>query len=329
MKISVVITCYNLERYVGLALDSVLHQEPGDYELEVVVVDDASTDASVAEIARRPGVRLVRNPSNLGVLLATLEGLRHSTGEVVCFLDGDDLWLPGKLRQVAARFAGDPELVFLTHNYQYIGSDGEPLASADRSQDRLLSLKDPGEVSALLRRGILVDPGYVWLGSAYCLRRSALDLAGFADWVARLPEPQFTYQDWPLAYWFACSASGSFGYLKEPLFQYRLHQANYSGDAATLEKMQRNLRKSHNTHLALLDLAGRVFPEPSRALSCRNKARYTTYLVDLYGGRRLTALGTLLQSLPYLAGRGLALKELVRCLGVLSLGPRLFLRLTK
>lgn len=101
MKLGVVIPVYNRASLVGTALRSVL-REGAAADLDVVVVDDGSTDGSasvVAELAaRHPCIRLIRQP-NTGVNAARTAGLaalRPETG-LITFLDSDDLWPAGRL----------------------------------------------------------------------------------------------------------------------------------------------------------------------------------------------------------------------------------------
>ena len=94
--ISVVIPCYNAERYVSATLSSVFAQDWPS--LEVIVVDDGSADDSVRLIeASYPEARLVRQ-ANGGVASARNAGIGCATGEFIAFVDADDYWLPGKLR---------------------------------------------------------------------------------------------------------------------------------------------------------------------------------------------------------------------------------------
>ena len=94
-SISVIVPCYNAERYIGATLRSVYEQQWP--ELEVIVVDDGSSDHSVALVARQfPQVILVRQ-INSGVAAARNNGISRAKGELVAFVDADDYWLPGKL----------------------------------------------------------------------------------------------------------------------------------------------------------------------------------------------------------------------------------------
>ena len=113
MRVSVVLPVYNRAHYVAEAIESVLGQTlPPD---ELIVVDDGSTDDSVAVVERfaRPGLRVLRQP-NGGIGSARNAGLRAVTGELVAFIDSDDLWERDKLAlQVEAmRASDDVQLVF-------------------------------------------------------------------------------------------------------------------------------------------------------------------------------------------------------------------------
>ena len=95
-KISVVIPCFNAEKYIEVAIRSALAQDwPA---LEIVVVDDGSSDRSAELVeVNFPEVKLLRQV-NQGVAQARNNGIRHASGDWIAFLDADDLWLPGKLQ---------------------------------------------------------------------------------------------------------------------------------------------------------------------------------------------------------------------------------------
>ena len=90
--ISVIITMYNSESYVAQAIQSVLQQEPHGWNIEIIVVDDGSTDAScgVVEGLKHPAIRLIPLPVNSGQALARNEGLKQAKGQWIQFLDSDD-----------------------------------------------------------------------------------------------------------------------------------------------------------------------------------------------------------------------------------------------
>jgi glycosyltransferase involved in cell wall biosynthesis len=105
-KISVVIPCHNAAKFVASAVRSVLEQT--GFDLEVIVVDDGSTDGS-AEVVEQafPSVVVLRQ-RNQGVAVARNTGIARATHDWLAFLDADDIWLPGKLSAQWKRLASEP-----------------------------------------------------------------------------------------------------------------------------------------------------------------------------------------------------------------------------
>ena len=108
MNISVVIPCHNNGAHLAETLASVRAQTRKP--LEVIVVDDASTDGSPAEVARFQEVRLISLARNSGVSLARNSGLLAARGEMVAWLDGDDIWEPTHLATVAGLLEQHPDV---------------------------------------------------------------------------------------------------------------------------------------------------------------------------------------------------------------------------
>lgn len=107
--LSVVIPTWNRAHVVCEAVESALGQRAG--RVEVIVVDDGSTDDTAGLLARRFGsrIRLLRTPRRRGVGAARNAGARLAGGELLAFLDSDDLWLPGKLDAELRAFERFPE----------------------------------------------------------------------------------------------------------------------------------------------------------------------------------------------------------------------------
>jgi len=202
--VSVGIPSYNRAVVVGDAVRSVLQQTHS--HLEVIVVDDASTDETAAAIARidDPRLRYLRHGTNRGGADARNTAIAAATGEDVAFLDSDDLWHPDKLaRQLAALTACPERTVCYTR----------------------VEATTPGQPSAFYpKRGIAPDElvaNYLFLGeggdgamftSTLLLARSLFDEVRFRpglkkhhdlDLVLRLEAAgaRFHYLDAPLVQW--------------------------------------------------------------------------------------------------------------------------------
>jgi len=170
--VSVVLPVYNCERYLAEAIESVLGQT---YQrLDVIVIDDGSTDGS-ADVAGRytPPVRYSCQP-NAGVGAALNRGIQMAEGSFLAFLDSDDVWVRGKIARQMAAFAQDPGLdMVFGHVQQFL---------------------DPGVRSAGYRAEIL--PGCS--KTAMLVRRDSFSQVGmfgttwrvgdFADWYLRAIE---------------------------------------------------------------------------------------------------------------------------------------------
>ncbi len=96
-SVSVIIPTYNRAHYLGEAIESVLNQDIQDCRIEIIVVDDGSTD-NTEEVLRKYGNSVTYiYQNNRGAGPARNRGIKEATGEWVAFLDSDDRWLPGKL----------------------------------------------------------------------------------------------------------------------------------------------------------------------------------------------------------------------------------------
>ncbi len=101
--VSVVIPVFNTERYIVEAIESVLAQDLAD--IEVIVVDDGSTDGSAQRAAEVAGVRVIRQP-NAGIGAARNTGVAAANGRFIAFLDADDLWTDGHLSKMLRAIDG-------------------------------------------------------------------------------------------------------------------------------------------------------------------------------------------------------------------------------
>jgi glycosyltransferase involved in cell wall biosynthesis len=130
-RVSILVNNYNYGRYLDRSLTSALEQDFPANEVEIIAVDDASTDDSRAVLARHaPGVHSVLRSKNGGQAAAFNSGLAVARGEVICLLDADDWWEKDKVSRVVAAFERDPELGFLQHPCHEVSSETQPPSSA-------------------------------------------------------------------------------------------------------------------------------------------------------------------------------------------------------
>lgn len=111
--VSIITPVYNCEHYIEDTINSILAQTYSNWEL--ILIDDCSTDASVAIIKEKylqdARIRLISNKANSGAAVSRNNGIQASKGRFICFLDSDDLWKPSKLEN---------QLAFqLSHNYAF------------------------------------------------------------------------------------------------------------------------------------------------------------------------------------------------------------------
>ncbi len=222
--ITALIDTYNHEKYIEQALVSVLEQGLSPAELEIIVVDDGSTDQTPAVIHKFiPRVRHLRKP-NGGQASAFNAGFAESSGQMVALLDGDDWWAKGKLTAVANALESNPDVGAVGHgHYRSLeGSSGEgELSAVVPAAQMLVNLATPVAVRSWV---------YCLMG-ALTLRRKVF------EWILPIPENMIFMADSALQ-----AAATVFGtlVLPEALFYYRCHSENlYAFDPKNREKQRR------------------------------------------------------------------------------------------
>lgn len=211
--VSVVIPTYNRADWLCEAVESVLAQTYAP--IEIIVVDDGSTDGTPDMLAARfPAVRCIVQP-NAGVSAARNRGLAAAAGQYINFLDDDDLFMPDKIARQVARLEADPELFLVHCRYHDVDAAGHKLGR--------VGVLPEGEALPDLLRG-----NFIWM-SAPLIRREAVERVGGFD------ETLSTCADYDL--WLRLAADGArFGCVQEPLGCYRLHGASMVTDAARVER---------------------------------------------------------------------------------------------
>lgn len=218
-RVSVVIPTYQLARYVGEAVASVLAQtHPAD---EIIVVDDGSTDDTQAVLAPyQDRVRVVQQ-ANAGVSNARNRGARESNGELLAFLDADDVWEPRKLEVQLDRLASRPDAVASFTEALFVDD-------ATGRTTHVRYRNDPDMVATLLVAGCVIGNN-----SSVVVRHDVFTEVGGYD-------PRMSQSaDWDL--WLRLAARGPFDLVSEPLVRYRVHASSMSRDVGLLEADNRRV----------------------------------------------------------------------------------------
>lgn len=166
-SVSIIIPCFNMERYLAESLRSVLAQT---YPVsDIIVIDDGSTDASAAVAATFDGVRVIRQ-TNQGISAARNRGVSEAKGEYLIFLDADDRLLPDAVQIGVENLSARPECAFVYGFCRQIDAGGAPL----------LHLAEPEPVTHASYTTLLAGSGLVPPAAA-CHRRAAFETVGGFD----------------------------------------------------------------------------------------------------------------------------------------------------
>lgn len=165
--VSIVIPCYNQRRYLGDALASARMQS---YEsIEVIVVDDGSTEDIASTVWKWAGVQYIRQP-NSGVAAARNKGFLHSRGAYVVFLDSDDRLAPDAIAEGVCVLQANRDAGAAVGRCRVIGPAGEPRPFRERPDEL-----DPDAYLELLRGN------FIWMPAQVIYRRDAFVATGGFD----------------------------------------------------------------------------------------------------------------------------------------------------
>jgi glycosyltransferase involved in cell wall biosynthesis len=170
MRLSFVVPAYNEETYLPACLDSILAQTQGLGDaIEIIVVNNASTDRTREVALKYPGVRVVDEPHK-GLTFARQAGFAVSKGELIANVDSDSRLTPGWLETVLKSFAADPKLVALSGPFVYY----------DLPPNQLVSVRIFYAVAFLvyITNRYILRAGSMVQGGNFVLRRDALEKVG-------------------------------------------------------------------------------------------------------------------------------------------------------
>lgn len=224
--VSIIIPCFNQDRFLAQAIESALKQS--HCHLEVIVVDDGSTDDSSRVATRYGGVELIWQP-NRGLSAARNAGLGASAGEYLVFVDADDRLLDDALQAGVNCLADRPECAFVYGYYRLITADGAPLPSAGRrcaTEDHYLEML----------RG-----NYIGMHAAVMYRRTVFEAVGGFDTTLGACEDYELYLRITRRFPVHCHA--------QVVAEYRQHDSNMSTDAGLMLKTSLRVLGTQRRHV--------------------------------------------------------------------------------
>lgn len=208
--ISVIVVTYNQAPYLAQTLDSILGQEVEGEELEVIIGNDASTDGT-GEMAERYRVehpqivRVLNQPTNLGLLDNFIACIRAARGEYIALCDGDDYWVDTrKLLKESEVMRQDSSVVLVHTNRSFL---------ADKRYE-----------AAPLDDTVATNPADLFFQSYICVPTVMVRTAPVKDYLDRYEQLAHS-QDWrmqDLPLWLHLGLQGRFAYLKEETAVYRV-----------------------------------------------------------------------------------------------------------
>ncbi len=242
-RVSIIIPAYNIEAYVGNAIESALAQTWPD--TEIIVVDDGSTDET-ARIIQNYDPDRVRYlyQENRGLPGARNTGIRASSGQWIALLDGDDEWFPERLEKQLTSLLAHPDLVWGSCNHEMLN-----VATGDRS------LMKPVDYCRAITRGqdwfesfFLANLSYIWWPpSTMMIARQVFDQVGLFREGLRFAEDIEMW--WRIAYRWP-----QFGFVCEPLVLYHQFRPDSLTVATQDDEKVRVMCELFDEHL---ELAGR------------------------------------------------------------------------
>ncbi|MEK7234272.1 MAG: glycosyltransferase [Elusimicrobiota bacterium] len=304
---SVVIDSYNYARFIPQAINSVLEQDVPASEVEIIVVDDGSTDDTI-EVVRRFGdkVRLIVQ-ENAGQAAAFATGFAAARGQIICLLDSDDYWAAGKLSAVTE--AMKSPAIGLAQNFQRdVNIEGRPLPNSLPDWPPIYRISD-------LLEGRFINAAT----SSIAIRRSILDKI--------LPVPSeffYLHDDYLLMHGLI---HGDVANIPRILGYHRMHGTNNSavlGHPARLERFIREKKLFRPILEAKLRERGLTLSPRYLAIFGMDILRREIMLAGLQGARK-DALKKWLELVRLYAGTGLGLFRAATLLLAL-VSPQLYLR---
>ena len=209
-SVSVIIPNYNYGRFLSEAIDSVLAQTYSN--VEIVVVDDGSSDNSLEILAEyeKKGIKVVRQ-KNSGVGAARNTGVKSSSGDLIAFLDADDVWLPQKIEKQVERLLSNRDFGLVTCAIREFDAAGNTIYGETHAK---------GKEGWCAEDILLFKPVTPGPGSSTLIWRELFEKAGGFD----ERKEMHPLEDWEFLY--RAARISQIAFVPEALVEYRNHGTN-------------------------------------------------------------------------------------------------------
>lgn len=245
-RITVVCPCYNDGATLEEMLDSLSETEP----IEVLFIDDASTDKAttdlLARLAQADHITVIRHAENQGVAHGINTGLREAKTKFVFFMGSDDLFEPGALGALADALEADDDAIAAWGHYEFF---------EDRTDKRLTPSWDPWRLTY----------NNSWTGVAMVRRAELLALGG--------ANPDRLYEDWDM--WLKVASAGKHGVvIDRPMFRYRIRYKAGRRSSHAKSGFRTEYLKMKTANRELFKRRSKLVKQSSMPLFERTKLRF-------------------------------------------------------
>jgi GT2 family glycosyltransferase len=240
---------YNGADFIGRALESVARQDDGT--IEVIAIDDGSTDATraiLAAFSSRLTMTVIERPHSGNWVESTAVGMSAARGEYLCWLHQDDIWRPRRLARLRRLAVDQPDAALFVHPSWYIDASGRRIGYWRCPLPRVNRALGYADVAPrLLVQCFIATP-------ATLFRADAVQRVG-------LPDERLTYSaDWD--YWLRLARLGRTVYHPTPLSCFRIHAGSQTiarlGEADERHRQERSVVERHLPELQARHPAGRL-----------------------------------------------------------------------
>lgn len=229
MKVTTVTPVYNNEKYLKMCIESLLSDPNDGWSVEHIFVNDGSTDASLRILKQHEGeyVKIIDKPSNEGIAAAYRDALKVAEGDILVFLDADDLAVNGRTGRIVETFQKNEKAGIVYHALEFMDEKGQSLNLVNRLP---AYLNNRNWFFHLFKRNYFT-------GSALAVRnfewlKSDLDII-CCDYYFCLQIAEKGYE---------------FSYIDEPLIRYRIHQHNTSSQSEKMFDSFRQVQSRYPVH---------------------------------------------------------------------------------